>query len=197
LIVFIGLNIGLRIWLPSAATVRVVWLVPAVEGLLVVVILFSDPGNLARRRDALRRAAVTLVVVLVAAALWSTTLLIYDLIKGTGVTQSATELLASGSLIWLGNNLAFALLYWLIDSGGPVARSELDRPIDFAFHTAPEPRARSTGLAAGLPRLSPPRLHERNGVSRPTDVVMPTDTTARSSTIEFVQSERRAWRSFG
>jgi hypothetical protein len=140
LIVFIGLNIGLRIWLPSAATVRVVWLVPAVEGLLVVVILFSDPGNLARRRDALRRAAVTLVVVLVAAALWSTTLLIYDLIKGTGVTQSATELLASGSLIWLGNNLAFALLYWLIDSGGPVARSELDRPIDFAFtqHLSPE-----------------------------------------------------------
>jgi hypothetical protein len=140
LIVFIGLNIGLRIWLPSAATVRVVWLVPAVEGLLVVVILFSDPGNLARRRDALRRAAVTLVVVLVAAALWSTTLLIYDLIKGTGVTQSASELLASGSLIWLGNNLAFALLYWLIDSGGPVARSELDRPIDFAFtqHLSPE-----------------------------------------------------------
>jgi hypothetical protein len=67
-------------------------------------------------------------------------LLIYDLIKGTGVTQSATELLASGSLIWLGNNLAFALLYWLIDSGGPVARSELDRPIDFAFtqHLSPE-----------------------------------------------------------
>jgi hypothetical protein len=140
LIVFIGLNIGLRIWLPSAATVRVVWLVPAVEALLVVVIVFSDPGNLTRRRDALRRAAVTLVVVLVAAALWSTTLLIYDLIKGTGVTQSASELLASGSLIWLGNNLAFALLYWLIDSGGPVARSELDRPIDFAFtqHLSPE-----------------------------------------------------------
>jgi hypothetical protein len=56
------------------------------------------------------------------------------------VTQSASELLASGSLIWLGNNLAFALLYWLIDSGGPVARSELDRPIDFAFtqHLSPE-----------------------------------------------------------
>jgi uncharacterized membrane protein len=140
LIVFIGLNIAVRIWLPRAGAVRVVWLVPAIEALLVVVILLSDPGNLARRRDALRRAAVTLVLVLVAAALWATTLLIYDLIKGTGVTQSATELLASGSLIWLGNNLAFALLYWLIDSGGPVARSQLERPIDFAFtqHMSPE-----------------------------------------------------------
>jgi uncharacterized membrane protein len=140
LIVFIGLNIAVRIWLPRAGAVRAVWLVPAIEALLVVVILLSDPGNLARRRDALRRAAVTLVLVLVAAALWATTLLIYDLIKGTGVTQSATELLASGSLIWLGNNLAFALLYWLIDSGGPVARSQLERPIDFAFtqHMSPE-----------------------------------------------------------
>ena len=28
-------------------------------------------------------------------------------------------------LVWLGNNLAFALLYWLIDGGGPIARSQL------------------------------------------------------------------------
>jgi hypothetical protein len=48
------------------------------------------------------------VVLLVAAALWATILLTYDLVKGTGVATSATELLASGALIWLGNNLSFA-----------------------------------------------------------------------------------------
>jgi hypothetical protein len=42
-------------------------------------------------------------------------------------------LFASGGLVWLGNNLAFAMLYWLIDSGGPLARSRQELPIDFAF----------------------------------------------------------------
>ena len=74
------------------------------------------------------------------AASWSTTLLVYDLIKGIGVATSPSELLATGAVVWLGNNLAFALLYWLIDSGGPVARSVDPAPVDFAFtqHMSPE-----------------------------------------------------------
>jgi hypothetical protein len=81
-----------------------------------------------------------LVVVLVAAALWATVLLVYDLIKGTGVTNSPGELLASGALVWLGNNVSFAMLYWLVDSGGPIARARNPAPGDFAFtqHTSPE-----------------------------------------------------------
>jgi hypothetical protein len=76
----------------------------------------------------------------VLAELWATALLIYDLVKGTGVTQSADELLATGAVIWIGNNIAFALLYWLIDGGGPLARSQLETPVDFAFvqHQNPE-----------------------------------------------------------
>jgi uncharacterized membrane protein len=76
---------------------------------------------------------LTLVVVLVLAALWSTAVLIHDLTKGKGVANHATELLASGALVWLGNNLAFALLYWMIDSGGPIARTRNPLPVDFAF----------------------------------------------------------------
>jgi len=82
----------------------------------------------------------TIVVVLVLAALWATALLIYDLITGTGVTNSPSELLAWGGMVWLGNNLAFGLLYWLIDSGGPIARYHNRAPVDFAFtqHMSPE-----------------------------------------------------------
>jgi hypothetical protein len=133
LIVFMALNIALRLWLPHEGAVQVPWLVPAVEAVLLLVLVFSDPGNLARHHRALRPVAVGLVVLLVVAALWATTLLVYDLVNGTGVTKSATRLLASGALIWLGNNLAFALLYWLMDSGGPLARSRLRVPADFAF----------------------------------------------------------------
>ena len=79
--------------------------------------------------------SVAFIVVLVVAALWATAFLVKDMIEGTGVTPSATELLASGAVVWLGNNVAFALLYWLMDSGGPGARARRpDREsVDFAF----------------------------------------------------------------
>jgi hypothetical protein len=109
------------------------WLLPSVEAVLLFVLLFGDPARLAPRKRWLRPVIVGLVGLLVLAALWGTALLVYDLIKGIGVSNSPQELLASGGLVWLGNNLAFALLYWLIDSGGPLARSQLDVPIDFAF----------------------------------------------------------------
>lgn len=137
---FIALNVGLRVWLPGEAAVRLPWLLPAVEGVLLVLLLVDHPGSLAAQRRWLRPIAVGLVVVLVAAALWATGFLIYDLIKGVGVTDSPSQLLASGALAWLGNNLAFAFLYWLLDSGGPIARSQQQSPVDFAFtqHMSPE-----------------------------------------------------------
>jgi uncharacterized membrane protein len=140
LVAFMALNIGVRIWLPSDSLVRVPWLLPAIEAVLLVALLAADPASLARRARWLRRVAVTLVVILVAAALWATVLLVYDLIKGLGVTNSPGQLLASGALVWLGNNLSFALLYWMIDSGGPTARSRQPSPVDFAFtqHMSPE-----------------------------------------------------------
>ena len=133
LVVFIALNIAIRVWLPNQGAVHTPWLLPAVEGALLVALVAGDPAHLARRTPWVHRIAVALVVVLVAAALWATALLVYDLIKGKGVTNSPTELLASGALIWLGNNLSFAMLYWLIDSGGPIARSGNPTPVDFAF----------------------------------------------------------------
>ena len=140
LLVYLSLNIALRIWLPDGSAVRVPWLLPALEGVLLVVLLGADPQSIARRSLVLRRVAMTLVVLLVCAALWSTTLLIYDLVQGIGVTEVPGELLATGGLVWLGNNLAFAMLYWLMDSGGPVARLRHRTAIDFAFtqHMSPE-----------------------------------------------------------
>ncbi|HEX6763524.1 MAG TPA: hypothetical protein VF094_12055 [Gaiellaceae bacterium] len=140
LLAFMALNVGVRIWLPNQSAVRLPWLVPGVEALLLVLLLVSDPTSIARRARLIHRIALALVLVLVAAALWATALLVYDLIHGSGVTNSPTKLLAAGGLTWLGNNLAFALLYWLIDSGGPLARARGSEPVDFAFtqHLSPE-----------------------------------------------------------
>jgi hypothetical protein len=140
LVAFIALNISLRVWLPSEAAIRLRWLLPAIEVVLLLVIVFGDPARLVAGKRWLRPLAIFLVSALVVAALWATTLLIYDLIKGIGVSEKPEELLASGALVWLGNNLSFALLYWLIDSGGPFARSRQATPVDFAFtqHMSPE-----------------------------------------------------------
>lgn len=137
---FIALNIALRLWLPHEGAVRLPWLLPTVEAVLLLVLVAGDPARLATRPRWVRPFLVALVTLLVVAALWATVVLIYDLINGSGVTNSPSELLASGGLVWAGNNLSFALLYWLIDSGGPIARSRQDVPVDFAFtqHMSPE-----------------------------------------------------------
>ena len=131
-LVVMALNIAVRVWLPGEGAVRVPWLLPTIEGALLVVLLTSDPSGLAERQR-MRRVALILVGILVGAALWATALLVSDLIKGKGVTNSPDQLLASGAIVWLGNNLAFGLMYWLMDGGGPIARVRQPIPVDFAF----------------------------------------------------------------
>ena len=107
---------------------------PAVEIALLLTLLAADPANLPGRRHWLRPLSVALVSCLAVVALVSTAVLITELVQGGEVTESATSLLSSGALIWLGNCLIFRLLYWLLDSGGPYARYVGERTYpDFAF----------------------------------------------------------------
>ena len=145
LLAFMALNVAVRIWLPDEAAVRAPWLVPAIEAVLLVALLRGNPARLAARAPWARPVAVGLVVVLVCAALWATVVLVYDLVEGTGVTTSPTQLLASGALVWLGNNLAFAMLYWLMDSGGPIGRARNPVPVDFAFTQQMSPELAPAG----------------------------------------------------
>ncbi len=142
-LVFMALDIAVRVWLPSEGAVHVPWLLPVVEGALLIVLLTSHPSSLAERQK-MRRVALILVGIMVFAALWATVLLVSDLIRGKGVTNSPDQLLASGAIVWLGNNLAFGLLYWLMDRGGPIARSRQPGLVDFAFtqQMSPELAAR-------------------------------------------------------
>jgi hypothetical protein len=133
LVVFIAFTVAVRLWLPGQSAVRVPWLVPSIEAALLVSLVAGHPARLARRAPWVRRIVLAFVIALVAAALWATALLVYDLVKGHGVSQSATRLLASGALVWVGNNLAFGMLYWLMDGGGPIARFHSPAPVDFAF----------------------------------------------------------------
>ncbi len=129
---FLVLNVVVRITIPIEGVFRAPWLTPAIELLLLVVLVTSNPTS-ASERLRLRRVALFLVGLLVLAALWATGVLISDLVRGVGVSKDAGDLLLTGAIVWLGNNLAFALLYWLLDGGGPRARTRLAVPADFAF----------------------------------------------------------------
>ena len=144
LVAFMALNIALRAWLPANAGFHLDWFVPALEGVLLLVLLTANPSG-AVERHRMRRVSVALVCLLVGAALWATGVLVADLIDAEGVSNSPSELLAAGGVTWLGNNLAFALLYWLMDGGGPHVRMRLNAPVDLAFTQQLNPELEQPG----------------------------------------------------
>jgi hypothetical protein len=143
---FIAFTIALRVIEPERETLGPAWLVPGIETALLIIFLCSDPARVSGHRRWLRRAAITLVGLLAFLAFLSTIILIKALIQGGKVTQSASALLASGAVIWLGNALVFSLLYWLLDSGGPLARYRGEREFpDFAFSQQMSPELAPPG----------------------------------------------------
>ena len=146
---FVAVSITLRIAVPNRSSLGPDWLIPGIEIGLLVLLILADPAHISGRRRWLRRAAIALVVLLAGAALAATVRLIVDLVQGGTVTDSASDLLASGAVIWLGNVLVFSLFYWLLDSGGPLARyrGEHDYP-DFAFTQQMSPELAPPGWRA-------------------------------------------------
>jgi len=126
--------IALTLLLPHSLIVRPRWGVPIAEGLLLVAVIIGDPGKIDRRSKPVRTLSVTLIALLVGTALWCTAQLIAELIEGGPAANSAAALLAAGGIVYLSNCLAFGLLYWELDSGGPAARAHgLPAHPDFAF----------------------------------------------------------------
>ncbi|KOU22611.1 hypothetical protein ADK52_20600 [Streptomyces sp. WM6372] len=113
----------LTLLLPDDLRLGPRWALPLAEGLLLVALISGDPLRISRRSTALRAVSIALVGVLACGAIWSTVRLIDDLIHGGTETNSATALLLAGSSVWASTVLAFSLLYFELDSGGPAARA--------------------------------------------------------------------------
>jgi hypothetical protein len=137
--------IVLTILLPAAIRLGPRWLLPLIEVVLLIAVIFADPGRITRRSRELRALSIALVVVLVLGTLWATGQLIDDLIHGGPETNSATDLLEAGAVVWVSNNIAFALLYWELDGGGAAARAHHAADhLDLAFPQQLNPRLAST-----------------------------------------------------
>jgi hypothetical protein len=132
--VAVAAAVALQLPLPGRVVLlRPVWLLPAVEGLLLLVLVMANPHRINRESRALRLLGLTLAALLSLANAWSVARLVTGLVQGTE-GGSAGPLLVTGGAIWLTNIIVFGLWYWEFDRGGPVARAEGTRIYpDFQF----------------------------------------------------------------
>ena len=121
----------LTLLLPSDLRLGPRWLLPTLEGALLVALIVGDPGRISKRSSVLRGFSIALMTMLIAQALWSTARLIDELIVGGPHTNQPGPLLAAAGIVWVSNNIAFALLYWELDSGGAAERAHAlrDHPV--------------------------------------------------------------------
>jgi hypothetical protein len=126
--------IALQVAVPNQLVmVSPAWIVPTVEGALLLAIFSANPHRINRESKILRSLSLLLAALISLSNGWSVALLAAGITDGT--LHQGSRLLVTGAVIWLTNVVAFALWYWEFDRGGPVARalSLNSRYPDFQF----------------------------------------------------------------
>jgi uncharacterized membrane protein len=124
--------IALQLLLPSRLTVGPRWLIPTLEGALLIGMFLATPRELEGEHPVRRAVAIGLTAFVSAANIYSLASLTHYLLHHN--IDKGKELIVAGVLIWLTNFLIFALWYWELDRGGPGRRAEgNDGPPDFLF----------------------------------------------------------------
>ena len=125
--------IALQLSLPDRLAPGSRWLLPALEGVLVIGLLLATPRRLEGHHPRRRMLAIGLVALVSLANAVSLWLLAHHLLHSRH-PPGGKELIIAGMLIWLTNFLIFGLWYWEIDRGGPGRRAAgEDGPPDFLF----------------------------------------------------------------
>ena len=118
-----ALGIGLQVAIPDKLVlVSPAWIFPAVQGVLLIVLIMANPQRIDRQSSIMRMLSLVLAAMLSLANGYSVAALAVGITRGT-TGQKAGPLLITGAVIWLTNVIAFSLWYWEFDRGGPVARA--------------------------------------------------------------------------
>lgn len=114
-------------WLPS-------WIIPIVGIIVLTPLVLYNPRRLNRESKWSRLVGLGFAFTLAAINQVYIVSIIGDLIGGA---TNGPTVLATAFGVWLTNVIAFALVFWELDRGGPVARRTLDThgdgPQDFRF----------------------------------------------------------------
>jgi hypothetical protein len=112
--------IGLNFVLAERLTVGPTWLMPSIEGALLIALVIIAPARATEHTRGIRRFALSVIGLVSLANVASLVLLVHYLING-GHT-GGHRLIYSGAALWATNVLLFAVWYFELDRGGPVAR---------------------------------------------------------------------------
>lgn len=113
--------VALQLLAPSRYGVRPAWLLPTLELVLLVVLIAQNPVRLSRPRRSGRAASILLVAAVGLNNAAGAVLLQADIINARA-SNDALGLLRAGATVYLTNVVAFGLLLWELDRGGPFAR---------------------------------------------------------------------------
>jgi uncharacterized membrane protein len=123
----------LQLLLPERLTVGPRWLLPSLEGALLIGMFMATPRQLEHEHTGRRRAALGLTAFVSTANIYSLAALTHFLLHHNP-PGGGRPLITAGMLIWLTNFLIFALWYWEMDRGGPGRRAAgHDGSPDFLF----------------------------------------------------------------
>ena len=139
----------LDLGLPDRLTIGPRWLLPVVEGLLLVGLVIASPKPDVKHAPVRRQVAMGLIGVVSAVNLYSLVQLVHYLLRGG--KAGGHELIVAGAVLWSTNVLLFGLWYWELDRGGPMRRMlEPEATPDFLFPQMTEPEIAPPGWIPGL-----------------------------------------------
>jgi len=147
--------IALYAALPNSLLLGPRFVIPGIETALLIPLIAINPKRLTRETRWSRIVSLALAFVLIVVNLIALGMLLHAL-TASHVTDGR-QLLLAALQVWLTNIVAFGLVYWELDRGGAVARSDRSRTrmqrADFRF-TQDEDDDTISEVAAGSSAVS-------------------------------------------
>jgi len=172
--------IALNLALADRVTVGPTWLLPSVEGALLVALVIISPSRAATHSPRIRRFALAVIGLVSLANIASLGLLVHYLVNGGKV--GGHELILSVVVLWGTNVLLFSVWYWEMDRGGPVLRFLDPKALpDFQFPQMENPGLAPPGWRPGFVDYLYVSLTNATAFS-------PTDTMPLTQTAKLVMS---------
>jgi uncharacterized membrane protein len=145
----VAVALALYVVLPDQLIIRPRWLIPALEGALIVPLTLTRPYRRADEERIVRVLAVGLIALINLANVVSVGLLVQKLLAGTAA--KGRILVYSAAAIWLTNIIVFSLWFWELDRGGPGVRATRHgRNPDFLYPQMVNPELGPPGWRPGF-----------------------------------------------
>ena len=137
LTIAVAAAIALQLLLPhSIVLIRERWLLPALQGAVLVALIVSNPFKIQRESPRIRALGLLLLGAIAFNDIVGIVRMVDLLLNGNSTLSgnlSGTDLIRVAVVLWLTNILVFALAFFELDQGGPFRRRIGEGRADFQF----------------------------------------------------------------